>query len=207
MTRVLRRLRLPLATVFVALAVWQLGGGAAIHAKAVLAQHLLREAWDRTVSGETRVRPWPWADTWPVARLRVEGHGVDQIVLAGATGSSLAFGPGHVDGTAQPGDDGNTVIGGHRDTHFGFLAELEPGEELWLEDAGGGQRRYRVTDLRIVDHRDSGVVVDTALPTLTLVTCYPFDAVVPGGPLRYVVTAVEGDALCSAGINDRSGCG
>jgi sortase A len=28
------------------------------------------------------------------------------------------------------------------------------------------------------------------MPTLTLVTCYPFDAIVPGGPLRYAVTAV-----------------
>lgn len=207
MTGIFRRLRLPLATAFVALAVWQLGGGAAIHAKAALAQVLLQRAWQRTVAGEAQARPWPWADTWPVARLRMEGNGLDQIVLAGATGSSLAFGPGHVDGTAEPGTGSNTVIGGHRDTHFRFLADLEQGDELWLDDAQGGTRRYRVTDLQVVDHRDSGVAVDTSLPTLTLVTCYPFDAVVAGGPLRYVVTAVDGDALCQAGISDRSGCG
>jgi len=206
-TSIPRWLRLSLATVFVALAVWQLGGGAAIHLKAVLAQQLLQRAWARTQDGEVSVRPWPGADTWPVARLVVDDEGVDQIVLAGATGSSLAFGPGHVDGTAAPGVRGNVVIGGHRDTHFRFLAELERGDRLWIEDAGGTPHRYRVTDLRVVDHRDSGVLVDTALPTLTLVTCYPFDAVVPGGPLRYVVTAVEEGALCEKGVNDRSGCG
>ncbi len=207
MRRMVRRARLPLATALVVLAVWQLGGGVTIHAKALLAQHLLHHAWGRTLDGEEQVRPWPWADTWPVARLRVDERGVDQIVLAGASGSSLAFGPGHVDGTARPGAPGNAVLGGHRDTHFRFLADLEPGDEVRVESPDGLEHRFVVTDTRIVDHRESGVSTTTRIETLTLVTCYPFDAVVPGGPLRYVVTAVEADGVVDRGVSDRTGSG
>ncbi len=188
-----------------AFAVWQLGGGAVIHAKALLAQHLLERAWQRTVAGEAEVRPWGWADTWPVARLRVERLDVDQVVLAGASGSSLAFGPGHLDGTALPGDAGNAVVGGHRDTHFRFLRQLEAGDEILVSDVAGSVHRYRVTTTRVVDSRESGVSARAARPTLTLVTCYPFDAVVPGGNQRYVVTAVAGES--PPVLSDRTGSG
>ena len=75
--------------------VWQLGLGAWIHAKAMLAQSLLETAWSETLRTGKEVKPWPWADTWPVARLTVPRLGIRRIVLAGASGSSLAFGPGH----------------------------------------------------------------------------------------------------------------
>lgn len=176
-----------------------LGAGLWMPAKAATAQILLRLAWERSaISSEgTPRRPWPWARTWPVARLRVPLHGVDVIVLAGAEGASLAFAPGHVDGTARPGQDGNVVLAAHRDTHFRFLADLGPGDELLLEAPGAATRRYRVADGRVVDERQTAVLAATAEPTLTLVTCYPFDAVRPGGPLRYVVraTAVSEVAL------------
>ena len=60
----------------IALGGWQVAGGVWIHAKAVLAQILLERAWQQTRDGGERVRPWPWADTWPVARL----VGADQMV-------------------------------------------------------------------------------------------------------------------------------
>ncbi len=51
---------------------WQLAGGLWIDAKALLAQRLISVAWERTlIAGEAGVKPWPWADTWPVARLQV----------------------------------------------------------------------------------------------------------------------------------------
>ncbi len=77
-----------------------LGSGLYLPAKAALAQVLMRQAWSETEFDP--VRPWPWAETWPVARLRVPAHGVDQVVLAGDEGAALAFAPGHVDGTAPP---------------------------------------------------------------------------------------------------------
>ena len=103
-----------------------------IHAKAALAQHLLAGAWARTRDGEARARPWPWADTWPLARLSVARLGVRRLVLAGASGRTLAFGPGHHAGTALPGAPGNAVISGHRDTHFRFLGELRPGDGILI---------------------------------------------------------------------------
>ncbi|NBC32330.1 MAG: class GN sortase [Alphaproteobacteria bacterium] len=168
---------------------WHVGAAVAVEAKAQLGQWLLEEAWDRTLAGEDRVRPWPWADTWPVARLEVPGHGIDLIVLADASGRSLAWAPGHVSGTARPTAPGLTIFGGHRDTHFRFLAALLPGEPLSVQTPDGRTHTYQVTDTRIVDSRRAVVRRAAPGPALALVTCYPFDAVTVGGPLRYLVHA------------------
>jgi Ca-activated chloride channel family protein len=162
-----------------------------IPAKAVLAQALLERAWTRTRAGEVAVAPWPWADTWPVARLEVPGRGVRVLVLEGATGRTLAFGPGRLAGSAVPGAPGHSVVAGHRDTHFAFLRDLGPGDRIRVERADGARRSYRVTDLSVVHERDTRVLADTDVSTLSLVTCYPFDAALPGGPLRLVVRAEE----------------
>src|SRR6476620_7642942 len=116
--------------VLLRLGFWQAGHGAWIHAKAQLAQYLLQRAWTRTLEGERDARPWPWADTWPVARLRVPAHGVDLIVLDGVSGRTLAFAPGHASGSPVPGEMGTSVISGHRDTHFRFLGALKPDDEI-----------------------------------------------------------------------------
>ncbi len=187
--RLLRPRRLWIVLPLLLFGAWQGGHGAFIHAKAILAQHLLRQAWARTQAGEAEARPWSWADTWPVARLRVERLGVDRIVLAGASGRTLAFAPGHVDGTPAPGAPGTSVIGGHRDTNFSFLRDLRPQDEIALETPDGAIRRYRVAGTRIVDHRRANIVLAGEASRLALVTCYPFDALRPGGPLRYVVEA------------------
>ena len=158
--------------------------------KAVTGQILLHQAWQRTLAGSAVVKPWPWADTWPVARLELPTLGESFIVLAGASGESLAWAPGHLDGTAEPGDFGNSAISGHRDTHFSVLQDLSPADEIIVERRDGRKLRYIVREMKVVDYRDTSVLSsDTQLPTLTLITCYPFDAVVPGGPERYVVRA------------------
>ena len=72
---------LALAACVAAIGLWQIGAGLYIPAKALVAQVMLNDAWRRTIGGVTRAKPWPWADTWPVARLRVPKHGIDQIVL------------------------------------------------------------------------------------------------------------------------------
>lgn len=168
---------------------WYAGNGLYIHAKAVLAQLLMQQAWQRTLDGAESVRPWGWADTWPVARLRVPALAVDQLVLAGASGRNLAFGPAHVSGTGPLGGVGNAVISGHRDTHFDWLAELQGGEEIILQLPDGAQRNYRVERRSIHNELETGLLDDSPFPVLQLITCYPFDAIVPGGPLRFVVTA------------------
>lgn len=168
---------------------WSLGSGAYIPAKAWLAQGLMQRAWVRAGQDVDRPVPWPWADTWPVARLRSKTRDVDLIVLAGGSGRTLAFGPGHLSASAMPGETGNTVIAGHRDTHFQFLRSVEKGERLSIESANGRRHVYEILGTDIVDARKGGLVLDTDAAMLTLVTCYPFEARESGGPLRYIVTA------------------
>jgi sortase A len=165
-----------------------LGNAGYLHAKAWLAQLLLEQAWQRSEAGTTAARPWPWADTRPLARLRLPARGVDQIVLAGDSGRSLAFGPAWNEASAAPGDAGASVISGHRDTHFAFLRDVEMGEELELMHAGR-RLRYRVSRIEVADARTARLATG-GTARLVLVTCYPFDGWVPGGPLRYVVTAL-----------------
>lgn len=168
---------------------WQLGQGAYMPAKAWLAQELMQRAWTRTGGGELRAAPWPWADTWPVARLTARSGDVDLIVLAGSSGRTLAFGPGHLSASAMPGDIGNTVIAGHRDTHFKFLQDIRAGELITVESSKGRKHLYKVVGIDIVDSRTGSLLLDTQTAVLSLVTCYPFDVRATGGPLRYVVTA------------------
>lgn len=183
------RLILLVAAVLIGLGLWHVGSAAVIHAKAWLAQVLLERSWAATLAGAARVRPWPWADTWPVARLQAPDLGVDQIVLAGASGRTLAFGPGHLDGTAPPGSAGHSVLSGHRDTHFHFLERLGAGSDLRVQRPDGAWRQYRVTGTEVIDARRARLAPGDGTALLTLVTCYPFDAVRSGGPLRYVVFA------------------
>ncbi len=176
-------------TCVLGLAFWQLGQGAYIPAKAWVAQEMLQRAWRRAESGDEQTRPWPSADTRPVARLTARGGEVDMIVLEGGSGRTLAFGPGRLSASVLPGDVGNSIIAGHRDTHFQFLKYLRTGDSLKVDRPDGRGHMFRVVDIDVVDARRASLMLDTDVPMLSLITCYPFDTVNPGGPMRYVVTA------------------
>ncbi|GAB6043373.1 class GN sortase [Endothiovibrio diazotrophicus] len=180
--------RLVLIAILLALGGWQVGEGGWIQGKAWLAQWLLERAWSRTLEGETAAAPWPWADTWPMARLRVPSLGVERIVLEGDSGRTLAFGPGHTPASARPGEAGTVVVSGHRDTHFRFLQQLARGDVVELEGAKG-RWSYRVVGASVLDVERHRLVEAGDQGRLLLVTCYPFNALAPGGPLRYVVSA------------------
>ena len=182
------RLLSALSVLLLATGVVQGARGGWIHAKAHLAQVLLQRSWERTLVGGEKEKPWPWADSWPTARLTLPG-GDEYIVLAGATGRNLAFAPGHLDGSSRPGGDGTCVIAGHRDTHFSSIDRLENGQMVKLEDPAGGISGYRVRASAVVDERDTWVLTENDGPTLVLVTCWPLDSVLPGGTQRYVVWA------------------
>ncbi len=161
-----------------------------IKAKALVAQHLLQRAWSQTVEQGIPVKPWPWADTWPVARLQVERLGVDCIVLEGDSGEVLAFGPGHISRSATPVAAGNCALVGHRDTDFNFLEDIEKGDVMVLQNKEGKTLNYQVVSTHIKDNREL-FLEETVTPWLTLITCYPFHAVNPGGDKRFVVFAKE----------------
>jgi len=168
---------------------WQLGHSAYIPAKAWLAQELMQRAWRKTEGTAEAHPPWPWADTWPVAKMSAKGGDVELIVLAGSSGRTLAFGPGHLSTSVLPGEVGNSIIAGHRDTHFQFLQHLKKGESLLFEMSDGRRHLFRVTRIDIVDSRRGSIILDTETAMLSLITCYPFSSEIAGGPLRYVVSA------------------
>jgi len=177
-----RRLSFGLVGLGLGLVAW----GAWIPTKAWVGQRLLARAWDESRAVGQPQRPWAWADIAPVARLRFE-DGDALIVVSGASGQSLAWGPGHVDGTARPGEAGNAVVAGHRDTHFERLAGIEVGALVHAESLSGQARSYRVASTHVVpDHALGWLAQD--FEGLTLVTCYPFGGP-PGGRQRFVVRA------------------
>jgi sortase A len=168
-----------------------LAAGAWIPIKAWAAQLLIDAAWRREHTLSQMAVPWPWADTRPVAKLTVgEGRAATTlVVLEGSSGRNLAFGPVHDAASVAPGALGNSVIEGHRDTHFKMLRAAKPGDRVTVETLDGSRSIFVVTDVRIVDSRRTRILLDANAALLTLVTCYPFDAINPGGPLRWLVTA------------------
>ena len=167
----------------------QVVDAALIRSKAELAQVLIEKAWTSSLENGEPVRPWPWADTWPVARLSVPSRQVDLLVLQGARGNSLAFGPGYEAASATPGESGLVVIAGHRDTHFSFIGELAINDRLSLQARDGRWRHYRVSSLEVVDSESAQPPGAEERDGLLLVTCYPLDAIRPGGSLRYLAFA------------------
>ncbi len=187
----MRRNKLLLLSVIVLLlaGVTAFSQAAWIHAKAQLAQILLDDAWQKTMQKKIETRPWSWADTWPVAKLTVPSHDINIIILDGSNGASLPFAPGHLAGTTAPGGEGISIITAHRDTHFEFLSDLDIGDRLIVTRYDGKQVPYRITALEIVDTRQPSLRLRSNTSKLVMVTCYPFNAIQAGTPLRYVVTA------------------
>ncbi len=158
-----------------------------IVAKAQLAQVLIERAWAVTLDTGNASPPWPWADFWPVARMSVRQSGEVLYVLSSASGESLSFGPGHMHGSALPATTGTSIIAAHRDTHFKFLKDIQKGEAINIQRPDGLTSNYQVSGIEIVDIRDTSLTVVPGREELKLVTCYPFEAVLPGGPKRLVV--------------------
>jgi sortase A len=110
------------------------------------------------------------------------------VVLQGASGEALSFGPGFVAESSQIGEGGDSVIAGHRDTHFAFLKHLKTGDALSIETLSGETIHYEVDALEVIDSDVVELSIEPNQHRVRLVTCYPFDSVTSGS-LRYVVTA------------------
>lgn len=183
------KIRLSIATVVALMGIVSMAEGSRIYLKAILAQMLLQNAWSQTLNGHEKSKPWSWADFYPVAKLAVPALNAETIVLAGANGGTLPFGPGHMASSASLGTDDNAVIVGHRDTHFKFLRDVTIDTLIVLTTPNGYRHSYTVEKTEVVHESAVHVLDPSGNKKLTLITCWPFDAVVPGGPLRYVVHA------------------
>ena len=122
---------------------WHFGIAGKFYAKAWLADQLIERAWQQTLNGESNIRPWPWADTWPVAELELPRLGVRQLILSGDSRRVLAFGPGLNEGSAVPGQSGLSVVSGHRDTNFSFLQAIETGDSIIINRS---DKQYKYID-------------------------------------------------------------
>ncbi|QSX42244.1 class GN sortase [Shewanella cyperi] len=165
--------------------------GGYMQAKAEFAQFLIARAFEQSLVDGQPHKPWDWADTYPVARLELLKGGLPQqplYVLAGASGRNLAFGPAWLEGTARPGAPGHSVIAGHRDSHFAQLRGMAVGDKLLLTPFSGRQQLFEVSALRIVSEHDGQALAEVE-DGLTLVTCYPFDALGARSEKRLLVFA------------------
>ena len=108
-----------------------------------------------------------------IAALSIPRVQLSAIVLHGSDARTLQRGPGHLEHTALPGDAGNVVIAGHRDSFFRPLRHIRLADDIFVETRDG-HYHYRVTSLRVVGPREVSVIAPTSEETLTLITCYPF---------------------------------
>jgi len=164
-----------------------------MHAKAELAGVLVRRAWNESVQSGRPHAPWPWADTHPVARIRIQRLGYDEIVLEGAAPRTLAFGPAHLLNGTAVGGPGNLVLAGHRTSWFRPLEEIAQGDTIqiqWFDGHHGGlqARTYAVNAIRVVEPQETSLLAPTPDDELTLITCYPFGRS-PRSPQRFIVRA------------------
>jgi sortase A len=121
------------------------------------------------------------------AKLSIPRLDTELYVVEGDDSSDLRRGPGHLPGTAMPGDDGNCVIAAHRDTHFRVLKDIHKGDDIIVQTSRG-QFLYRVANTQIVQPTNTAALKPTQDAELKLITCYPF-YYVGSAPKRFVVEA------------------
>lgn len=162
--------------------------GVYMDAKAHLAQVLIEYSWSSKGDQNQAAKPWWWADTKAIATLEAPRLRKRLFVMQDDSGESLAFGPGHLNGSANIAEDGHVMIAGHRDSHFAFLQDIKIGDVIKTTNSKAKSISYRVTDAYVMDTRKD-TLTQYQHQQLTLITCYPFNSVITGGPLRYIVNA------------------
>jgi sortase A len=122
-----------------------------------------------------------------LGQIEISSIGLTAMIEEGNDRRTLRRAVGHLPGTALPGQPGNVVIAGHRDTFFRPLRNIHTGDEIILKTLNGSYR-YRVDLTEVVAPQDTDVLDTSNKAILTLVTCYPFYFVGPA-PQRFIVRA------------------
>jgi sortase A len=133
---------------------------------AVIAQRIARSSLEAAAIAERPVLPpvlAPAPEVPPrdpaisrgsaIAALSIPRVDLSAVVLHGSDAQTLRRGPGHLENTALPGESGNMVIAGHRDSFFWPLRNIQFGDDIFL-DTPEGQFHYRVTSMRVVNSHD-----------------------------------------------------
>jgi sortase A len=122
-----------------------------------------------------------------IGRIEIPRLKLSAIVREGVDDGTLSRAVGHLPETALPGEQGNFAIAAHRDTFFRGLRNVRKGDRIKVTTPDG-VFEYDVDALKIIWPRNVDVLKSTADPTITLITCYPFNYV-GSAPKRFIVQA------------------
>lgn len=146
--------------------------------------------------------PALWSASPPAeGKILIPRLGVEGTILEGADDDTLRVAVGHIPGTALPGSRGNAALAAHRYGYFKGLSRVRKGDRITVTTPVG-TFHYAVEHIEIVEITDVSVLDPTPTPTLTLVTCYPFDYI-GAAPQRLIVKARQLDEA-SAGTEPAS---
>jgi sortase A len=157
--------------------------------KACLSQQLISYSWQQTIDFQQRIKPWPWADTYPIAELSFERLNKRIVVLNGGDPTTLAFSVGAIAPFNHPQNTQAFVVAGHRDSHFSFLEDVFMNDIISLADKYGQSQLYQVEAIDIVDASTGKLPILADDSQLILITCYPFNSTSSNSNERYVITA------------------
>ncbi|MFZ0981236.1 MAG: class D sortase [Candidatus Acidiferrales bacterium] len=133
--------------------------------------------------------PHPVIEGGTIGELEIPRLGLKVTFVQGDTPKILQRAVGHIPETALPGERGNVVLTGHRDTFFRSLRNIRPGDAITLRTFDG-DFQYQVEFTTVVPPSDIQVLEPSGENTLTLVTCFPFYYVGPA-PNRFITRALQ----------------
>ena len=123
-----------------------------------------------------------------VGLLAIPKINAELAIVEGTDPDDLEKGVGHYKGAYFPGDQGQIVLSGHRDTVFRKLGELKIGDSLKMEMPYGSYT-YEIIDTKIVKSDDTSIItLQHNKEELILTTCYPF-SYIGNAPKRYIIYA------------------
>lgn len=177
-----------IAGIILGVSVWQFSENETMTIHTWIIHGLLDNAWVRTQASGREVKPWPWAKTWPLARLSVPHLRVQRIILSHADNSIPLFVLGHLESSVLPGELGNSVVSSFHGSDGLFLRKLREGDVMVLESSRNGQWQYRVSAIYIADKANTTLLEPSLNRRLTLISYYQ---ATPQDNRRYVVVADE----------------
>ena len=165
--------------------------------KAWLSQELISYSWQQSVNSRSSlsnnlnvsIKPWPWADTFPIAELSFKRLQKNIVILNGGDPTTLAFSAGAIAPFNQTNSAKPFVVAGHRDSHFAFLEDILMKDVISMTDQYGQSQLYQVEAIDIVDAATGQFPVLANDSSLILITCYPFNGIDQDANERYVITA------------------
>ena len=140
-------------------------------------------------TGSPQLPPPPLVEGGIIGEIQVPRLHLKAIVVQGDSHTILRRAVGHIPETSLPGTPGNVALAGHRDTFFRPLRNIKLGDAITLKTSAG-DFQYLVESTQVVPAANIEVLNTTAVPTLTLITCFPFDYL-GAAPNRFVVRARE----------------